>query len=347
MQLTVKQIAIVVASVGISLFGVRSCLSEKPQKAPTAAEARKAKKNPARSHGRLISTNNEPSLARERIEAAGLQYRNRRGEVIKRMLPEYGTKAEADWVFPDGKPWPEEQKVLMRAIVDAGENEDFSSVAALASDVGACTNPEIRERYVEEIGWFGSTALPELTPFLADADESVVEAVRTQWIDAVQTIDDDAEKASTMILVMQGVSDREALDTVSNELVSMDELMALQTIVDVISTGTPEAVAAMKEVYKTITDQDWTDGEAAEEWLQANYELPEDGAAEGVSGQAEDGMADGEAGQTAEQPVEQGAGMGAGAADGTSGEKAADAEGEEMASEEDKEENSETEESDK
>ena len=229
---------------------------------------------------RLISIGNEPSIARMKIDAARVAMTNRNGKVVHRVRVASQGDVEDDWVDEDGKPWPKEQLELMRAIHLAGEEEDFPSLVTELDAVLKCPNPEIREKYVDELGWHGEPAILELTSFLSDPSEDVVDAARTHLVDAVQELEDDAEKAAVVTTLSKAVSDKDLVETLADELMAMDELLALQTICDIIDTGTPKAIEAVKEMYETITDEKWTGIDDAEAWLQANY----DGAEELMGG---------------------------------------------------------------
>lgn len=186
------------------------------------------------------------------------------------------TDVESTWTDEDGNPWPEEQRALMRAVVDAAEEGDVAAVAAFAKQVAECSNPDLREQYVDELGWFGEQALVDLAPFIADPNEDVAEAARTQLTSAFQDIESDAEKAATYTLMARAVTDPDVLESFSDELFAMDEVIALQAIIDTLDAGTPKAQEAAKEAYKMITDEDWTDIDAAEAWLSENYVADDD-----------------------------------------------------------------------
>lgn len=228
--------------------------------------------NDAKTKVRRIGAAGEMSLAREKIEAAAAAITNSTRRASARVRMVSGDDVEEFWVFEDGTPWPEPQKELMRAISAAADNEDFEGVRAFAAEVAKCENAEIREKFVEELGWFGEKALVELANFISDPSEDVADAARTQITDAFQEIDSDAEKAAIFSLMSKAVTDDDLLETFADELVVMDEVLALQTIVDTIADGTPKAKKAVQEAYETITDEKWKDLDSAEKWLESNYE---------------------------------------------------------------------------
>lgn len=241
----------------------------------------------------LISATNAPSVARSKIDMARQAMADKPAASKQKFKISTGGDDESDWVDEDGNPWPNDQKQLMRAMSQAMDDNDFSALKSLSDIVMECPNAEIRERFVEDLGWFWEQAVPELLGFMTDPNDDVAQAARDQWIDGVQAIDDDAEKAALLITVSKVMTDSAALESFADELMSMDELLALQTIVDTIDTGTPQAVKAVKDMYETITGEEWSDVEAAEGWLQKNYIYAEEmmggAAGEGMEEKAAEG----------------------------------------------------------
>ena len=220
---------------------------------------------------RLISSKGHDSVARSRIDSALLSLTNRATVARRVRIRPPGGRIEDDWVDEDGKPWPKEQIQLMRKVYDAAETDDLNELVQLSDDVWKCPNPEIREKFVDELGWFGEKAFEAIIGFLSDPSDDVVESARTHLADSFQQIDDDAGKAAILTLVSKAIRDDEVLEVFADELMSMDELLALQTIADVMDTGTDHAKKVMMSMYETITDEEWGGIDQAEEWLQNNY----------------------------------------------------------------------------
>ena len=226
---------------------------------------------------RMIGGAGRLARAREQIDAAAAAITNgtrRRAE--RRVRIAMNRDDESLWVFEDGRPWPDDQKLLMRTIIAAADMDDFREVAALASQVAKCENSEVREKFVDELGWFGEQAFVELANFISDPNEEVSDAARTQIIDSFQEIDSDTEKAALFKLMSRAVTDDDLLDTFSDELTVMDEVLALQTIVDTIADGTSKAAEVAMAAYESITDEKWDNIDAAEAWLADNYEGDDD-----------------------------------------------------------------------
>lgn len=170
---------------------------------------------------------------------------------------------------------PEDQK-RMDAISDAMDEDDFAAVTALIPDVQTSTNAEVRSEMVDALGSFGKKALVELLPFMADPDSEVAENARDQWTMALSDVTSERSKCKYIEAAMGILTDEEALDSMMTELTDCDDRLAIQTIVNVISSGTPQAVAAAKEQYEFITGEEYTNIADAEAWLQENYEPDED-----------------------------------------------------------------------
>ena len=167
---------------------------------------------------------------------------------------------------------PEDQK-LANAIERALDDESLSAACALAAKAATSTNASVRESMVSTLGWFGVKALPELTPFLADHDESVRESAMGEWTSALSEIENDAEKIGIVELAMGALSDEDALEEISGEYIGIDEKLAVESLLRVIEGGCTEAgVAKAKETYEFVTGEEFTDRAAAEKWIAEEYE---------------------------------------------------------------------------
>lgn len=191
---------------------------------------------------------------------------------IRIQLPNGGIiEAEED----DDDMSPEDRK-RMDAISEAMEDDNFAAVTALIADVQTSTNAEVRSELVDALGSFGKKSLVELLPFMADPDPDVAENARDQWTMALGDVASERKKCKYIESAMSILTDEDALDSMMTELTDCDERLAIQTIVNIVASGTPKAVAAAKEQYEFITGDEYTDIAAAEAWLQENYE-PEEG----------------------------------------------------------------------
>ena len=64
------------------------------------------------------------------------------------------------------------------------------------------------------------------------------------------------------------------LEDIAGELVGIDELAAIQVIADVVEREGP-AVPNALEAYESITGEEWSGFQDAEQWLMENY-VPDD-----------------------------------------------------------------------
>ena len=220
---------------------------------------------------RLISRKGESSVARSAMDSAWVTLTNRSGKAVRRLKAQPNRDIESTFVFDNGKPWPKDQVELCRNILEAQDLEDVDALRDLSSLALNCKNPEVRERMVDALGWCGEQTLAELTAFLSDKDENVADAAVTQWKMSLQEIEDEASKASVINVALQGIRDHDLLEDVMNELVGMDDLLSIQTLADAIEGGDERLASIARETYQFITDEEWSDLDVAEAWLQENY----------------------------------------------------------------------------
>ena len=175
----------------------------------------------------------------------------------------------------DDKRTPAE-KALAERIEKALDDEDFNLAVACADEAQKCGVTEIRQSMVETLGWFGEKALPELTPFLADADEDVRECAKNEWTMALSSIEDDRTKMRTVELALGVLRDEDALEEISGEFIGADEKLAVESLVNIIGGGgSKEGIAKAKETYEFVTGEEWESAEAAARWIAEEYKPPE------------------------------------------------------------------------
>ena len=140
------------------------------------------------------------------------------------------------------------------------------------------TDAERREDEVRELGMLGAEALPELTPYLGDEDESVRSAAMDEWNAALSEIEDDAQRIAAAELAMRAIADEDALETISTHYIGIDEKLAVESLARIIEAA-PESKGAAKarETYSFVTGEDWTDVAAAEKWLAEEYGKDKEG----------------------------------------------------------------------
>ena len=257
---------------------------------PTVDDTAATQQTFKRRKGKRSALLRQKGAAKSAVKPISERSQTPRSKVAGKEKPKLGGRLSGrlgsgdDDVFrdSDGKAYPEKDQALMRQARDAIDNDDLESARALAADAISSQNDELREMAVEALSWFGKDAMVELMPFMADANEEVAEAAKDGWMSGLQEIDDEGEKAGVIEATMKCIRDGEMLEDISNELIGMDELAAIQVLADIIEEGGNDAaVKAAKETYNTITEEDWSDVDKAEAWLQKNYEPDDDDGDDG------------------------------------------------------------------
>jgi hypothetical protein len=193
-----------------------------------------------------------------------------------RKMLKWFASAPNDGIYRNeaGQAYPPSEQRFFASLDTAFDKDDLASIRNLSMEIVNSKNRDLREKVVEALGWFGEQSVVELTAFLSDQDEVVAEKAHDEWVAGIQQIEDDKYKGSIVGLALRGLKDKSMLEDVANELVGMDELEALQVVVDVIEEG-GAAVPYVKDAYETITGDSWQSVEAAENWLAENYDLDE------------------------------------------------------------------------
>ena len=206
-------------------------------------------------------------------ESANKPGRRKIGRAVGRF-----SAVASDGIFRDseGRPYPPSEQKIMAAAAAAIENDDLNAARDLADTALASGNKDLREAVVDALGWFGADAMAELTPFMADPDREVADAASSHWKDALQEMSDDGEKAGIVEMSLNSLRNKDLLEDVANELIGMDEVAALQVLVNVIEGDNKLAVEAAQDTYESITGEKWAGVDAAEQWLQDNYKPPDD-----------------------------------------------------------------------
>lgn len=221
----------------------------------------------------------KPKLVQKGAEAGAIAKpvlrtaRNRKGKDMK-VFSARSIAVGDDGIYRDenGRAYPERDQKLMRRSAEAITNDDIEEARSVAEKAVDSQNRELRLMAVDALGWFRKDNLVELMSFLCDRDAEVAEKARDEWMAGLQEMDNDSNKAWIIKSCLSAIRDKELIEDVANELIGIDELAAIQVIADTITDNKNyESVNAVKEVYNTITGEDWSDIDAAEDWLQENY----------------------------------------------------------------------------
>lgn len=179
---------------------------------------------------------------------------------IVRKHEEVAAESKADDRSPDER--------LSDALADALQKEDFDVARKLAAEALLSTNADVRVDAVGVLGWFGEKAIPELTAFVSDGDETVRREAMGHWKNAVSGLEDEKQKARIVGLTMKVLKDPEAIEDVAGELPNMSERSALRILNEMISSGNAALAAQGRETYKFITGEDYTTKADADAWLK-------------------------------------------------------------------------------
>ena len=168
------------------------------------------------------------------------------------------------------------ERELIGRMEDALDIEDFDAVVAACADIQNSTNAAVRLRVVEALGWFGQQALPELTLFLADADEDVRESALQEWGSGVSDIEDDELKGEVVEATMGTISNRDMLEDIAFYLNELPDTMAVDIQVALINGENQTAAKIAREAYEFTTGEAYTDIDAAQKWVDENSDDDDD-----------------------------------------------------------------------
>jgi len=185
---------------------------------------------------------------------------------------------------PDEKPafelfldeLPEHDRKLVLSVQDGLDEENFDAVSKAADIALKSKNPVVREAAVEALGWFGTQALPELTPLMADQDEDIAQLAASQWELALGDIEETETRAEIATAVMKTLANKEALESIVCEITNQDDdFVILEALVGIIEGCDNRAgVEVAREEYERLTGEEWTGIDAANKWLEENYDPP-------------------------------------------------------------------------
>jgi len=197
-----------------------------------------------------------------------------------RTRPARATDADEEAGGADDS-WTPAERALAARIEKALDDEDLPAAVACADAAQKCAVADIRQSCVDALGWFGGKALPELVPFLADADEDVRDSARSEIATAIADIEDEAARIGLVERIMAVLEDADFLEDISNEYLGVDEKLAVESLIRIITDGAAAAgVAQARETYEFVTGEEWTDAAAARRWIEEEYTPPEADAAE-------------------------------------------------------------------
>ena len=178
--------------------------------------------------------------------------------------------------FPEGRFTKAEQEILDVAD-EAVDEHDLATAQDVAAEALKSGDARIRLRAVEVLTEFGEAGLPELADFLTDRHGEVANLAADRFELGVQEIEDDAERVAVAKLGVLTVDDPDKLASMMGTLtMATDSLEVISALADIIRDGSPAQIRAAKEAYESETGEEWSGLEAADRWLQENYDPPEE-----------------------------------------------------------------------
>ena len=242
----------------------------------------KGAEGPAQTQGpggsKLIATN------AHHVAKGGKTPRRRPGSATEKDKKKAAKARRRGVPPPDYTP---EERRLSDAVQTALDDEDFEQVVKNARAALKSGREEVRQEAVDALGWFGEKALTELTKAMSDKSESVADSARSH-IENVLTGMADREQAfvfaatylgalgqnADAVTMLSGVMASVGLQLVDPEDSDSTEDVAkaksnrigiVEQLEDLMKAG-EAAAAAAREIYESISGEEWSGSEAARKW---------------------------------------------------------------------------------
>ncbi|MFO7938031.1 MAG: HEAT repeat domain-containing protein [Kiritimatiellia bacterium] len=165
---------------------------------------------------------------------------------------------------------PEEKLVAdMDTLIDV---ESYNEAIKLARELMKSKDPKIRLAAAENLGWIGIEALPELSLMISDANQEVAESAFNYWLQAVDNLEDDKQKAGLLVEGLKNVDDELSVEEGVMLINSMPEDVGVRALVSIIEEGNSVASVVAREHYYFCTDQEYISRANAENWLRQQAE---------------------------------------------------------------------------
>lgn len=179
-----------------------------------------------------------------------------------------------DCQMPREDPSEEDQEIIDLAGVSASE-EDLDTAAEVAEAAKKSADPRARLAAVEMLSALGKVGVADLTEFLTDSHPEVANLAADRYELEVQNVENDMDRTELVKIGLLAISDTDMLRSMVGTLqMTSDELLIIQTVADVMREGSKAQREAVMEAYESTTGEPWTGEDAAEKWLQENYEPP-------------------------------------------------------------------------
>ena len=178
----------------------------------------------------------------------------------------------------------DEQRKTINAIRLALDNDDRKTVLQLVQTLQKSEEwpdgipKSVKMAAIEALGWFGSSCLPELVGFLADADSEVVEAAIERFEEMLSDIDlSDRERSKILVQASKVINDSDAMDSMLSELNNMRHSVAIETIKQLMALGGTATKSLLTEAVEFYTGEEGLNTpEKLDEWLKENPDDEDD-----------------------------------------------------------------------
>jgi len=207
----------------------------------------------------------------EKADRAAARAERRRASSEKVRYADDGSVDKGEYDGFVGK-----DRELAKKMDDCFWDDDMEGVLVAARAAADSSNVELREKAIERLAWYDVDGLADLVAFLADPDEKLAAKAVAAWTDGLVKIDDDEERANIVRKMATVLRNESAISSMLVTTGNASDLATMQIIVDVIDTGTEEAMAAARDYYEFMTGEEFTTIEAAENWLVENGDLTQE-----------------------------------------------------------------------
>jgi len=178
----------------------------------------------------------------------------------------------------------DEQRKTINAIRLALDNDDRKTVLRLVQALQKSEEwpdgipKSIKMAAIEALGWFGSSCLPELAGFLADADSEVVESAIERFEEMLSDFDlSDRERSKILVQASKVIDDSDAMDSMLFELNNMRHSVAIETIKQLMVEGGAATKSILTEAIEFYTGEEGLDTpEKLDKWLKENPDDEDD-----------------------------------------------------------------------
>lgn len=189
------------------------------------------------------------------------------------------TMSRSEWQareMPDDDPGEIDQEIIDLAGESASE-EDLETAAEVTEAALKSKDPRARLAAVEMLSALGKVGIADLCEFLTDEHPEVADLAADRYELEVQNVEKDADRTELVKIGLLAITDANKLQSMIGTLQMIsDDLLVVQTVADVMREGNKVQREAVCEAYEFTTGEPWAGEEAAEKWLQKNYEPPED-----------------------------------------------------------------------